>query len=120
MLSLRVSTQEFEILKKKCGATTCRKLSEYMRKKLLDKAIVTTYRNASMDEQMAELILLRKELNNIGNNFNQVVHKLHMVDHIPELKIWFKLYDGNRVEVTRKMEEIKGRINQMAELWLQR
>ena len=36
--------------------------------------------------------LNKKELNAIGNNFNQAVHKLHLLDKIPEFRVWISHY----------------------------
>ena len=41
-----------------------------------------------MDEVLEELILLRKELNAIGINFNQAVWKLNSVEGMPDAHIW--------------------------------
>jgi transcriptional regulator of NAD metabolism len=46
------------------------------------------YRNQSADEFLAEMIQLKHELNAIGNNFNQAVHKLHTLDHTADIKAW--------------------------------
>jgi len=37
---------------------------------------------------------LKRELNGIGNNFNQAVHKLHLLDKIPEFRAWIQHYDA--------------------------
>jgi hypothetical protein len=85
-LHLRLTSAEYEILQKQFGKSTCRKLSEYARKNLLQKPVVLKYRNESLDELMSELILLRKDLNGIGNNFNQAVKKLHTLVQTSEFK----------------------------------
>ena len=63
---------------------------------------------------------LKKELNAIGNNFNQAVHKLHLLDKIPEFRIWVHQYDGLQKMLVSKVEEIKLRMNQLYEQWLQK
>ncbi len=45
-------------------------------------------RNKSLDDFMAEMIVLRKQLNAIGNNQNQAVKKLHTLHQIPEFRNW--------------------------------
>ena len=42
------------------------------------------------------MILLKNELNAIGNNFNQAVHKLHTLDHVPEIKAWAILNESSK------------------------
>ena len=52
------------------------------------------FRNQSADDFLKEMLVLKKELNGIGNNFNQAVHKLHLLDKIPEFRAWVIQYDG--------------------------
>ena len=52
-------------------------LSDYVRKRLLDKPIVYTVRNQSTDDMVAELLLIKKYLSNVANNVNQAVKKMH-------------------------------------------
>lgn len=68
---------------------------------------------------MAEMIQLRGELNGIGNNFNQAVKKLHTLQHIPEFKNWIITYELEKKILVNKVEEIKNRINKIADEWLQ-
>ena len=119
VVTMRLTTKEYEIIEAKFKTTTCRKLSEYMRNVLLEKKITVFKRNKSMDDFMAELILLRNELNAIGNNFNQVVKRLHLLQTIPEFKTWFLINESAKESVIKKIDEIKFRINQYSDKWSQ-
>ena len=88
IVGIRFTIKEYEQIEKKWKDSTCRKLSEYVRKIVFNKPIVATYRNKSLDDLMTELIQLKKELNGIGNNFNQAVKKLHTLHQIPEFRMW--------------------------------
>jgi hypothetical protein len=68
---------------------------------------------------MAEMIILRNELNGIGNNFNQSIKKLHTLQHIPEFRNWIITYDLEKKVLFNKVDEIKNRINKIADEWLQ-
>lgn len=118
-LHLRLKPDEYQNIVKKFSKSTCRKLSEYARKKLLEKPITTNYRNQSLDEFMLEIIRLRTELNAIGNNFNQAVKKLHTLQQIPEFKDWIISYDLQNKILLNKVEEIKKHIQKISEKWLQ-
>ena len=87
-LNIRLNEEEENKIKKLYGRTTCNSLSEYARDVLLKNPINILYRNQSADEFLTEMIQLKNELNAIGNNFNQAVHKLHTLDHIPDIKAW--------------------------------
>jgi len=118
-IHLRLKPEEYQKIVKEFSRSTCRKISEYVRNKLLEKPIVTNYRNQSLDEFMGELIRLRGELNAIGNNFNQAVKKLHTVQQIPEFKAWLVSYELERKILFNKVDEVKKHIQKIAEQWLQ-
>jgi hypothetical protein len=119
IVGLRFTPEEYTKIEQKWKKSTCRKLSEYIRKYLFDKPITTNYRNQSLDEFMSEIIRLRGELNAIGNNFNQAVKKLHTLQQIPEFKNWIISYELEKKILFNKVEEIKKHIQKMAEKWLQ-
>jgi hypothetical protein len=118
-LHLRLTPDEYQKIMKEFNKSTCRKLSDYARKNLLQKPIVNTYRNQSLDDFMAEMIRLRGELNAIGNNFNQAVKKLHTLQQIAEFKHWLTSYELEKKILFNKMDEIKKYIQKFAESWLQ-
>ena len=80
-----MNDQELESLTTLFKTTTERALSNYLRKVVLQKPVTVKYRNESADEFLKEMLQLKKELNAIGNNFNQAVHKLHILEKIPML-----------------------------------
>jgi hypothetical protein len=118
-LHLRLKVEEYNLLHQHFSQTTCRKVSEYARKILLGKPLTTTYRNQSLDEFMAEMIRLRKELNSIGNNFNQAAKKLHSLSQINEYRDWLMAHEVEKKLLLDKVDQIKKRINQIADQWLQ-
>lgn len=118
-LHLRLTSAEYEILQKQFNKSTCRKLSDYARKNLLQKPVVLKYRNESLDELMSELILLRKDLNGIGNNFNQAVKKLHTLMQISEFKHWITVYEIEKKVLFNSINQIKKHIENLTEKWLQ-
>ena len=118
-LHLRLSNIEYEILLKWFTKSTCPKMSDFARKNLLQKPVVMKYRNGSLDELMTELILLRKDLNGIGNNFNQSVKKLHTLVQISEFKHWVTVYELEKKVLFNSIDQIKKHIEKMSEKWLQ-
>ena len=68
---------------------------------------------------MTEMMQLRSELNSIGNNFNQAVKKLHTLQQIVEFKAWLITYELEKQTLLNKVDEIKNRINKIADQWLQ-
>lgn len=120
MVVVRMNETEFTQLEKLQQKTTTKDVSSYLRKVALQKPIVVKYRNESADDFLLDMLNLKKELNAIGNNFNQAVHKLHILDKIPEFRVWVQQYDGLQKILISKVEEIKLRMNQLYEQWLQK
>lgn len=112
-ISIRVKPDEYSTIYNFFKSTTCRKLSQYVRKVLLQKPVVITYQDESTREILAALNQLSRELSAVGNNFNQTVHKLHTMDYIPEIKIWAELTESSRQILVKKIEEIRVSLNQI-------
>ena len=119
IVGLRFTPEEYVKIERKWKASTCRKLSDYIRKHLFSKPINTTYRNQSLDDMALEMMLLYKQLNAIGNNFNQAVKKLHTLDQLPEFKVWIISSEQDKKILLNKIEEIKICIQKISEKWLQ-
>ena len=120
MIVIRMNEKEFEKVENLQNKTTERYLSSYVRKLALEKPVTVKYRNQSADDFLRDMLLLKKELNGIGNNFNQAVHKLHLLDKIPEFRDWINQNDLLQRALLSKVEEIKLRMNQLYEQWLQK
>lgn len=119
MVTLRMNSDEFSILEKNRKKTTARTNSNYLRKLSQQQPVTILYRNASIDSFAKEIIALRKEMNAIGVNFNQVVHKLHTLNKIPEFRLWANTYDQTRIALLQKSQNIYTQIQKIAEQWSQ-
>lgn len=117
---VRMNPSEVQELKKLKGQSTERSLSNYARKVLLQKPITIRYRNSSADEFLKQMLELKKELSAIGNNFNQSVHKLHLLHTIPEFRRWIRDYESLHQAVDQKVKDIHAKVVQLYEQWLQK
>ena len=111
-IKIRMNDEELKQVKKKQQQTTERSLSEYIRNVSMQKPVTVKYRNQSADDFLKQMLELKKELNGIGNNFNQVVHKLHILEKIPEFRVWVNHYDELHQSLVNKVEEIKSKVSQ--------
>ncbi|BBE16267.1 hypothetical protein AQPE_0404 [Aquipluma nitroreducens] len=119
IIGLRQTPAEYTKIERKWKASTCRKLSDYVRHSLFEKPVTSYYRNQSLYEFMAEMVQLRNELNHIGNNFNQAVKRLHTLNQITEFRSWLIAYEVEKKTLFNKVDEIKKHVQKIAELWLQ-
>lgn len=118
-LHLRLTEAEYKKIAKGFSQSTKRKISEYVRAILLDKPITVYTRNKSVDDFVSEIILIRKELKAIGNNFNQSVKRLHTMDTVAEIKVWALLNENFKQSFFKKMEEINSKIIEIDSKWSQ-
>ena len=63
------------------------------------------------------MLQLKKELNAIGNNYNQAVKKLHTLDRDQEVKKWVVENEIVRQKFLRLTEQIFFKMNQIHEQW---
>ncbi len=115
-----MNAAEFEKAEHFRKRTTERYLSTYLRKLSLQKPVTVKYRNQSADDFLQSMLELKKELSAIGNNFNQAVHKLHLLDKIPEFRSWIKDYGNLHKAFVHKTELIVSRVTELYEQWLQK
>lgn len=120
MVVVRMNEQELKQLQKFQKQTTEKKTGSYLRKIALQKPVIVKYRNESADDFLLDMLNLKRELSSIGNNVNQAVHKLHILERIPEFRDWVQQYDSLQKRLISKVDEIKNRMNQLYEQWLQK
>jgi hypothetical protein len=120
MFKLRISVEEKKQLKELQNKSTEQSLSNYIRKVSLQKPVIIKYRNQSADDFLNSMLELKRQLNGIGNNFNQSVKKLHTLDKIPEFRVWLQSTELMQQSLITTMEEIKWRMNQLYQEWSQK
>ena len=117
-IHLRLTPSEMELLKSRFEKSLCPKLSDFARKNLLQKPIVLKYRNQSVDDFIMEITRLRAELNAVGNNYNQVVKKLHTLQQIPDFRNWILSSQEEKKRLFESIEKIQICVFKLAEKWL--
>ena len=120
LVVMRMNDDEFCMLQKLQKESTERNVSNYLRKVALQKPVIIKYRNQTADDFLKDMIPLKKELNEIGNNLIQAIQKLQMLDRIPEFRVWINSYHHLQQSVAIQIQEINSRINQLYNQWLQK
>jgi hypothetical protein len=119
IVTLRMNANEFETLEKNRTKTTEKTNSAYLRKLALNMPVTVRTRNASVDDLRNELVRLRRELNSIGNNLNQAVHKLHTLKMIPEFRSWCRQHETTRQQISIQTEKIFLTLQKATDQWWQ-
>lgn len=118
-LTVRLNPEEYDQLQRLFKNTTCRQMSDYVRRVILGRPVNVKYRNASVDDFLTDMLTMKKELNALGNNFNQTVHKLHTLDHVPDIRQWAIRNEQEKVILFEKIDTILKRVNELYKLWCQ-
>lgn len=119
-LNIRLNEDEEIKLDKLFSRSKSASLSEYTRDVLLQEPVIITYRSQSADDFLSEMIGLKNELNAIGRNYNQVVHRLHTLDHDSQIKAWFSLHDEAQKQFSEKTAEIMKKLSEIYNQWSQK
>lgn len=119
-IKIRLKPTERELLDKRYKKTTFHCLSEYARTLLLGKPVTVLTRDKSMDEVLEELMLLRRELNAVGNNLNQAVKNINSAHGNPDDRLWEVLLQVINTNINPKISEIKERITNYSQIWSQK
>ena len=119
IIGMRLTGDEYGVLEGRWQKSTVKKLSEFLRRVLFGKTVTVKTRNASLDDFMAELVLLKKELNAIGVNVNQATHRLHTLDHLPQMQRWLVDWERDKQLLFGQIAAIKSQLAKVEEQWLQ-
>ncbi|MDR7131673.1 hypothetical protein J2X69_004037 [Algoriphagus sp. 4150] len=117
-LHVRLTFKEYKRIQKAYGETVQDSLSDYARKLLLKKPVIGKYRDTGMQELLAELTALRRDLHGIATNYNQLVKKLNSSAG-NELEVHLPLGKNLQQEIGVSLESVNRFISQTAAKWLQ-
>lgn len=115
---VRLTDKEFSTLENRLKATTCNKLSDYVRRCLFDKPITIITRDAATDDLIVKMSQLNYEMNAIGSNFNQLVKKINTSFQTTSFSNALSLVTMQRDAIEKKLEEVKNELQKVAEKWL--
>ena len=114
----RINKKKYEQLQSMLGASRCRTMSELIRHILEKEKITIVTHDGTLDKVMEQLSGIRKELQAIGTNINQVTHRFHVEDQ-PEGKVFQALEIAKLYQQTeQKVTELFTIISKISEQWL--
>lgn len=115
----RVSDATFQRLERIRATSNCRSIGELTRKILARNRILILNRDAALDNTMEELASIRKELNAIGTNINQITHAFHLGQSSEQR--FFRASTAAREfqQVGEKVDRLLMLVEKLAKSWLQ-
>lgn len=116
----RVTESVYNRLNAFVGNGDCHSIGEAARRVLSREKILYVLKDGTMDSAMDELIAIRKELNTIGVNINQVTRHFHNASTSDQ-----RLFQALKVaeqynKVGDKVELLLNKISLLAKKWLQK
>jgi hypothetical protein len=97
-VSIRLTEEDFKEVYRQCENSTCRSLTEYVKKVLTKKPVTVKVRNQSQDELLQTMI-------GIKNRLDQLAERAEG--------------SGSGVSILLEIREIKSLTQNIAEKWLQ-
>ncbi|TKC04316.1 plasmid mobilization protein [Pedobacter frigoris] len=119
-LIIRVNDSLHQKLTKLLTESDCQSIAEVARKILTSQKINCFYKDASMNEPMEEMALIRKELKAIGVNINQQTRYFNACKTDAEKKFHSDQTVALFTKVEGKVERLFELISKLAERWLQK
>lgn len=119
-LSTHLTEEEYRPLADAFRQSTFRRMSHYLRARLLSEPVTVLARDASLDELVEEIKRVKYELNAIGRNVNQLVLRQatqltsrELVQLMGRIQVQQEEY----LEVCSRLQKL---FDQVAERWLQK
>jgi hypothetical protein len=117
VLRTRVSQKSFDRLEKLRGQSNVRTMAEFLRAIIKKERINWYHRNAELDALALEFGLIRKELNAIGRNINQITKAYHQADHPGHKMVQALKGEGEYKKVDNKVNALLKMMNELMTKW---
>lgn len=119
LIGVRVSESFYNQLEEKRKKTNCQTLSEMARAILYKEKIMFYYTDASLNATAVELSGIRKELNQIGTNINQITKSFHNSDSGSQKMFHTLKVSEEYKRVESKVDKLLIIVSEIAKKWLQ-
>jgi hypothetical protein len=116
----RVSSPVFNRLNSYVGNSDCHSIGEVARRILSNEKITTLTRDTTLDKPVEELMLIRKELNALGTNINQITRRFHSDESSEWRLLQAKLAVEQYLIVGEKVNDLLRLITHITKAWLQK
>ncbi|HEX5170789.1 MAG TPA: plasmid mobilization relaxosome protein MobC [Cyclobacteriaceae bacterium] len=116
----RVTEAVYNRLNAFVGNGDCHSIGEVARRILSKEKILCTYRDTTMDATVEQLALIRKELNAIGININQMTRYFNSTEALNQKAIQALKVAEQYARVGDKVDELLKIIGAIAKKWLQK
>lgn len=114
----QVDSARYQSLKEKCAQSTCRSLTEYLRKLILQEPVTVNNRNASLEDLITELSLTRRLLAEAVRAFELSALNVSAATSQQQLTSWLKTHESDRAQIVALIDQIYQYCRKTTYLWL--
>jgi predicted NACHT family NTPase len=114
----KMDLANYQRLKDRYAQTTCRSMAEYLRKLVLLEPVTVNQRDASVEELIAELSLIRRELARAVEAFELSAKKVSQLASPQQLTPWLQAHQTERAHIAGLIEQIYQHCKKTTYLWL--
>lgn len=119
-ITIRVSDPFYQKMGKWLGQSNCQSMAELARSIIYKEKITWYHRDSKLDATAIELAGIRKELNAIGNNINQITRHFHAAPD-PDKKAFHALKVSEEYKkVGAKVDRLLDMVGEISKIWLQK
>jgi hypothetical protein len=114
-----MSESFFKRMEEWLANSNCQSISELARRILYREEVIWYHKDAKLESTAIELAGIRKEINAIGRNINQITHAFHTTD-LPREKMFhaLKVLDEYK-KVGQKTDKLLAITSEINKKWLQ-
>jgi|GEM_PF-1194936 hypothetical protein len=106
-IQVRLTSSQQDFILQQMDGTTCRTLTEYVRHLIQRKPVIQKIRNQSIDDAMAELLSLRKELSRLSLSYGLARELAQAQIQSGAFSSWPEPAESAYGQFLEKLEEIK-------------
>ena len=118
LIGLRVSDTFYNRLEELRANSNCRTVTEFARRVLYREEIIWYHKDDSLENAALELAGVKKELNAIGKNINQVTHHFHIADSPTQKLVQAIKISEEYKKVAQKVEALLTITSEISKKWL--
>ena len=119
-ITIRVSDPFYLKMKKWLERSNCQTIAELTRSIVYKEKIIWYHKDASLESTALELAGIRKELNAIGKNINQITRHFHTEDKINQ-KVFQAIKAADEYKkVGSKVDRLLNIVSEISKTWLQK
>ncbi|MBX2896822.1 MAG: plasmid mobilization relaxosome protein MobC [Cyclobacteriaceae bacterium] len=119
-VTVHLSQSYFEKLERWMSHSNCRSVSELARSILYKEQINWYHKDATLESTALELAMIRRELNAIGKNINQITHHFHIADAENQKMFLALKVAAEYKKVGDKVEKLLKLVSEISKTWLQK